>query len=316
MFNLSPHQKKAMHHLFLTRKAASTLTSAFRYYKGIKEFKQKNAQNPLYKELIVKGISIAHVDQEVKRKGYLMQNNIHDFRDERIALKRLKVNDGHEQRKDLFFIKGEILDLQQKFLQLIHSDLTCQELIDSQTKLIKTLATDQRFIINSQLEFQRHFCAIEKALKPISQGLKPMKHKTIGIQRVSPPPNFMGTQSSQNPTDTISHHLPTGSLGATHPPANIDQGPTMANICSNYGGEQKFSKKDPGEVNYISSSRSDSLSSSSETGRQNADRSIQINTSAHISNQQRSSSTNQQQRNTTVNFGPLYEEVAVKFGKG
>lgn len=41
-----------------------------------------------------------------------MQNNIHDFRDERIALKRLKVNDGHEQRKDLFFIKGEILDLQ------------------------------------------------------------------------------------------------------------------------------------------------------------------------------------------------------------
>jgi Ion channel len=32
MFNLNPHQKKAMHHLLVTRKAALTLTSAFRYF--------------------------------------------------------------------------------------------------------------------------------------------------------------------------------------------------------------------------------------------------------------------------------------------
>lgn len=48
MFNLSPHQKKAMHHLLLTRKAASTLTTAFRFYKATADFKTKNAQNPLY----------------------------------------------------------------------------------------------------------------------------------------------------------------------------------------------------------------------------------------------------------------------------
>lgn len=41
MFNLSPHQKKAMHHLLLTRKAASTLTNAYRFYKATKDFKMK-----------------------------------------------------------------------------------------------------------------------------------------------------------------------------------------------------------------------------------------------------------------------------------
>jgi hypothetical protein len=48
-----------------------------------------------------------------------MNKNIGEFRDERIALKRMKVNDGNEQRKDLFFIKGEILDMSHKFMDLI-----------------------------------------------------------------------------------------------------------------------------------------------------------------------------------------------------
>jgi hypothetical protein len=50
-----------------------------------------------------------------------MKYNINEFRDERIALKRLKVKDGQEQRKDLFFIKGEILDLSHKFINIIGS---------------------------------------------------------------------------------------------------------------------------------------------------------------------------------------------------
>ena len=32
IFELTRNQKKAMHHLFLTRKAASSITSAMRYY--------------------------------------------------------------------------------------------------------------------------------------------------------------------------------------------------------------------------------------------------------------------------------------------
>lgn len=50
-----------------------------------------------------------------------LKENMNAFRDERIALKRLKVNDGNEQRKDLFFIKGEILDLSHKFISIIGS---------------------------------------------------------------------------------------------------------------------------------------------------------------------------------------------------
>lgn len=56
-------------------------------------------------------INLTNLDNDLKKKNHAMKANINDFRDERIALKRLKVNDGNEQRKDLFFIKGEILDL-------------------------------------------------------------------------------------------------------------------------------------------------------------------------------------------------------------
>jgi Ion channel len=52
VFNLSAHQKKAMHHLLLTRKAASTLTSAFRYFTAKRNFREKNRENPLYKEVL------------------------------------------------------------------------------------------------------------------------------------------------------------------------------------------------------------------------------------------------------------------------
>jgi Ion channel len=52
VFNLSPHQKKAMHHLLLTRKAASTITTALRYFNARKKSKTNNAVNPLYKEML------------------------------------------------------------------------------------------------------------------------------------------------------------------------------------------------------------------------------------------------------------------------
>lgn len=112
MFNLNPHQKKAMHHLLVTRKAALTLTSAFKYYKSLRTFTKQNAQNQLLKEMLKKNISVTNFDQGIRRLQGTMNHNISEFRDERIALKRLKVNDGNEQRRDLFFIKGEILDLQ------------------------------------------------------------------------------------------------------------------------------------------------------------------------------------------------------------
>ena len=44
-FELSRNQKKAMHHLFLTRKAASSITSAMRYYMAKKRSKITQAQS-------------------------------------------------------------------------------------------------------------------------------------------------------------------------------------------------------------------------------------------------------------------------------
>jgi hypothetical protein len=38
-FNLNPVQKKAMHHLLVTRKAANTIVTAWRYYKAKRERK-------------------------------------------------------------------------------------------------------------------------------------------------------------------------------------------------------------------------------------------------------------------------------------
>lgn len=40
IFELSRNQRKAMHHLFLTRKAASSITSAMRYFMAKKRMKQ------------------------------------------------------------------------------------------------------------------------------------------------------------------------------------------------------------------------------------------------------------------------------------
>lgn len=56
-FELSRNQKKAMHHLFLTRKAATSITSAMRYYMAKKRSKLAQAYNQ-GKETKSRGISL------------------------------------------------------------------------------------------------------------------------------------------------------------------------------------------------------------------------------------------------------------------
>jgi ABC-type Fe3+-siderophore transport system permease subunit len=56
-FELSRNQKKAMHHLFLTRKAASSITSAMRYYMAKKRSKLAQAINQ-GKDGMARGTSI------------------------------------------------------------------------------------------------------------------------------------------------------------------------------------------------------------------------------------------------------------------
>jgi ABC-type Fe3+-siderophore transport system permease subunit len=58
-FELSRNQKKAMHHLFLTRKAASSITSAMRYYMAKKRSKITQAQSQVGKDGKPRGISLS-----------------------------------------------------------------------------------------------------------------------------------------------------------------------------------------------------------------------------------------------------------------
>jgi hypothetical protein len=131
-----------MHHLLLTRKAASTLTSAFRYYNAKKHFRTKNQNNPLYKEILSRKISFTNLDQDLKRKKFNLFGNITDFRDERIALKRLRVNDGNETRKDLYFIKGEMLDMSRNFHDLYSMMVEQKNVGESQHDMLMNISID------------------------------------------------------------------------------------------------------------------------------------------------------------------------------
>ncbi|TNV86025.1 hypothetical protein FGO68_gene14862 [Halteria grandinella] len=167
VFNLSPHQKKAMHHLLLTRKAASTLTSAFRYYNSKKQFRTKNQSNPLYKEILQRKISFTNLDKDLKIKKITLSSNINDFRDERIALKRLKVNDGNETRKDLFFIKGEILDMSRDFHNIYAGIIDQKQIQEHQNEMLMGIQIDQRAIRAEQIEQQRAINSQQKRIKHV-----------------------------------------------------------------------------------------------------------------------------------------------------
>lgn len=47
-----------------------------------------------------------------------LEKSIQNFRFERVQLKMLKFNDGNEQRRNINFIKGEVLDVQDKLIEL------------------------------------------------------------------------------------------------------------------------------------------------------------------------------------------------------
>ncbi|TNV86697.1 hypothetical protein FGO68_gene1800 [Halteria grandinella] len=111
IFNMSPHQKKAMHHLLLSRKAASTIALAFRFFTARKMSKNQLQHNPQLKEIFQRKISFSHLDQDLKRLKIDMEENMRDFKEERIHFKKLKMIDGNEQRKNIKLIKTEVLNI-------------------------------------------------------------------------------------------------------------------------------------------------------------------------------------------------------------
>ncbi|TNV86875.1 hypothetical protein FGO68_gene8363 [Halteria grandinella] len=224
MFNLSPHQKKAMHHLLLTRKAASTLTSAFRYYKASRDVKNKLAQNPLYKEMLLRKINVTNLDNGLKKLSHTMKDNINDFRDERIALKRLKVNDGHEQRKDLFFIKGEILDLSHKFINILGSQIEQKQAFDQQQDVMSNVQMD---IKDLKEDFAEQYQSIQQ-LMILVQQLKPVYYQPsvsqsshLKSQQANTGPQYSQVSlSNREPMLSANSLLPSISGGITKNPVD------------------------------------------------------------------------------------------------
>ncbi|TNV86090.1 hypothetical protein FGO68_gene2365 [Halteria grandinella] len=171
-FNLSPHQKKAMHHLLLTRKAAHTITTAIRYYQTRQKIRTKAQANPIYKEMLQRKISFSYLDHDLKHMKQRMDLNIQDFRDERIQLKRLRVNDGNEQRKNIIFIKSEILDMQQQLHEYTGAFIEQKSNMEQHHDLLMTISIDQRAIRAEQIEQQRVINAIQKKNKQVISLLK------------------------------------------------------------------------------------------------------------------------------------------------
>ncbi|TNV86681.1 hypothetical protein FGO68_gene5323 [Halteria grandinella] len=166
VFNLSPHQKRAMHHLLLTRKAATTLTTALKYFNARKRAQQN--VNPIYKEMLQRKISITYVDADLKRQKMKMDEHINDFREERIQLKRLRVNDGNEQRKNIHFIKGEVLEIQNKIETMGHTMVNQKIESDSLHMLLEVVSKDQRALRVQMSEQHNLIKEISRRLKPIA----------------------------------------------------------------------------------------------------------------------------------------------------
>ena len=113
IFELSRNQKKAMHHLFLTRKAASSITSAMRYFMAKKRSKRTlaasaeaapnsspilNARNlndsiDMEEELMINERVEA---QDLKDFRNVMSNRLQDFREEWNELKHLRIQAENE----------------------------------------------------------------------------------------------------------------------------------------------------------------------------------------------------------------------------
>jgi hypothetical protein len=131
-----------MHHLLLSRKAAHMLSTAFRYYKIKKSSKSKVQNNPLYNEMLLKKVSIYYLDAELKKYKMRLDDNIQDFRDERIQLKRLKISDGNEQRRNIMFVKGEILDMGQRLNDITSAIIEQKNTLDAQHDMLMMISID------------------------------------------------------------------------------------------------------------------------------------------------------------------------------
>ncbi|TNV85946.1 hypothetical protein FGO68_gene8142 [Halteria grandinella] len=152
IFNLNPTQKKAMHHLIVTRKAAATIANSWRYYRAKKMKGDQQLVDPLTPRremMLQRQISFSLIDHNIKGLKSKMDQSISTFKLERTQLKMLKFTDGNESRKNITFIKGEILDMQEKFTDVLNAMTSQMEAFNAITNMVTNIKEDQQ-------DFQQH----------------------------------------------------------------------------------------------------------------------------------------------------------------
>jgi len=122
VFSLTRQEKKAMHHLMLTRKAAASITSAMRYFISKRKFHDRlamrNSQNVAsgfleFSEGMMSNELVEESDLEQLKKQ--MQTRLGQFRDEWVGLKQLSLQNEAEQEQLLYLIKHEVIDIADRF---------------------------------------------------------------------------------------------------------------------------------------------------------------------------------------------------------
>ena len=161
-----------MHHLFLTRKAASSITSAMRYYMAKKRSKLTQAyqqerhgrqrgisilggqptpaQNPLRLSTANPGdvnwtqdleeelmISERVEQQDLKEYKNMMTNRLQEFREEWNELKHLQLEADNQSEQMIYLIKSEVIDLADRF------DIM-QETLQRQSQMLEMLIMNQQ----------------------------------------------------------------------------------------------------------------------------------------------------------------------------
>jgi len=119
VFALNRNEKRAMHHLRLTRKAAISITAALRFYIAKKKYKEvMNRETVIYGDDTMKSEIMVNErieDDDLRRLRVKMQTRLGQFRDEWNELKQLSLQVEAEQEQMMYLIKHEVIDLADRF---------------------------------------------------------------------------------------------------------------------------------------------------------------------------------------------------------
>ncbi|TNV84177.1 hypothetical protein FGO68_gene11495 [Halteria grandinella] len=146
IFALQKTQKLAMHHVLVSRKAASTITSAVKYYAYAKRRKEELDDRT---SRISRVTNYVHhrFEPDLKQLKKKMDDSIKNFRDERIQMKKLKTSENITVGKLQKQIQYELIEIDTKFA-------TLQDNVDLQKVTLQTILQKLDQLIDDQAEIR------------------------------------------------------------------------------------------------------------------------------------------------------------------